>query len=52
MAPKSSNNNTIKNIDSIHVALKLTQDVDRTWVYTDKLWDFSNDYDESQENIH
>ena len=42
--------NNIKNIDNVNVDLKFVEDTDRTWVYKDNFWEFSNDYEESQEN--
>ena len=36
MAPKSSNKNTVKNIDKVDVDLTFDEDEDRTWVNKDK----------------
>ena len=60
MAPKSSNKNTVKNIDKVDVDLKFDKDaitaedgtrvVLRTWVNKDKFPEFKDAYDNSQEN--
>ena len=59
MAPKSSNTNTIKNVDNVNVDLKFDKDtiattIDgkatklavRTWVDKDKFPEFNNDYND------
>ena len=50
MAPKSSNNNNVTSTNRIDVDLNFVEDTDITWGDTDKFWEFSNDYDESQEH--
>ena len=50
MAPKSSNGNTVTSTDSINVDLKFVEDTDRTCVDKDKVWEFSNNYEDPQEN--
>ena len=50
MAPKTSNGNTIISTNSIDVGLKSEQDVDRTWVDTNAIGEFHDDYEEPQEN--
>ena len=50
MPPNSSNGNTITSTNNIHVDLNFVEDANRTWVDKDKLWEFSNDYEYSQEN--
>ena len=50
MPPKSSNGNTITSTNNINVDLIFVEDADRTWVDKDKIWEFSNDYEDSQEN--
>ena len=50
MAPKSSNKNTVKNIDKVDVDLKFDEVDDRTWVNKDKFPQFNDDYNNSQEN--
>ena len=48
MAPISSNGTTITNTNNIDLDLQFEQDLDRTWVDTDRFPAFHNDYDELQ----
>ena len=52
MAPKSSNNIIVKNIDKVDVDLKFEDDPgnNRAWVDKDRFPEFHNDYNDSQEN--
>ena len=52
MAPKSSNKNTVKNIDKVDVDLKFDDDPgnNRTWVDKGRFPEFHNAYEDSQEN--
>ena len=51
MAPKSSTHNSnITSTNSINVDFKFAEDADRTWADKAKFWEFSNDYEDSQEN--
>ena len=52
MAPKSSNKNTVKNIDNVDVDLKFEDDPgnNRTWVDKGGFQEFHYDYNDSQEN--
>ena len=50
MAPKSSNKNTVKNIHKVDVDFEFDEYADRTFVNKDKFPQFSDDYNNSQEN--
>ena len=50
MPPKSFNGNTITSTNHINIDLKLAEDTDRTWVYTNKFDEFPNNFEDPQEN--
>ena len=53
MAPKSSNNNTINNIDNVDADLQFEQDSwveNKAWVDKTRFPEFQNAYDDSQEH--